>query len=187
VAVAVPHEIPLWRWSVEDYHRLGEHGFLTEDDRVELLNGALVAMTPISPAHQNAVDLLTEHFVGKGDWRVRVQGPLTFAGEDSEPQPDLALITRSRPRFAHPSTALLVVEVAVTSHAVDRGVKAPLYARAGIPEYWLVDLAAKAVEVHQQPGEGEYHELTIVRPGDELRPSAVEAPPLDVARLLSPV
>lgn len=126
-------------FTVEEYHRMAEAGILREDDRVELLEGEIVEMTPIGSRHAACVDRLNQLGVrGVGPRAiVRVQSPVRL-GERSEPQPDLTLL-RARPDFyahAHPGPAdvLLIIEVAEASADADRTVKMPLYARAAIPE-----------------------------------------------------
>ena len=135
---------------------MGEAGILSEDDRVELIEGEIVQMAPIGSRHAACVDRLTQLFVLRvmGRAIVRVQNPVLL-NDYSEPQPDLALL-RPRADFyasGHPAPqdVLLVVEVADTSAGIDRAAKMPLYARAGIHEAWLVDLQADQVEVHRQP------------------------------------
>lgn len=134
------------RFTVREYYRMAQAGILTKDDRVELLEGEIVEMAPIGPRYAGAVDRLTELFVRNfaGAALTRVQNPIHL-DEHTEPQPDLALL-RPRADFyttGHPTPEdiLLVVEIAETSADVDRDVKMPLYARSGIPEAWLVDLA----------------------------------------------
>jgi Uma2 family endonuclease len=162
-------------FTVEEYHRMAEAGILSEDDRVELLEGEITAMAPIGSRHQACVDRLTELFSAQVQRRavVRVQGPIRL-GERSEPQPDLALL-RPRADFyaeAHPGSedVLLVVEVAETSAAYDREVKVPLYARFGVPEVWLVDLAGEQLEVFRQPSPQGYQDLRTLRRGEAVAP-----------------
>jgi Uma2 family endonuclease len=151
-------------FTVAEYYRMAEAGILTEDDRVELLDGEIVAMTPIGSRHAAVVDRLTRlltRAAGEGAI-VRVQNPIRL-GEHSEPQPDLALL-RSRPdyyadRHPGPGEVWLVVEVAEASIEIDRKVKVPLYARAGIPEVWLVVLPDERVEVYRRPTPGGYQEV----------------------------
>jgi len=162
-------------FTVAEYHRMGEAGILAEDDRVELIEGEIVEMTPIGSRHAACVDRLNRLFsrhAGEGVI-VRVQSPIRL-GEHSEPQPDLALL-HSRPDFyagAHPGPqdVLLVVEVAETPAAYDRAVKVPLYARSGVPEVWLVDLAGARVEVYRRPAPQGYQEVQAVRRGEALAP-----------------
>lgn len=140
--------------TLAEYHSLVRDGVLEEDERVQLLRGTLVAMTPQGVAHAHAIRELIQCFVlaVTGRAKVLVQLPLTL-GHDSEPEPDLAIVTLADAARVggHPSAALLVVEVAGDSLAQDRGVKREIYARASIPESWIVDLAGRAVEVYRDP------------------------------------
>jgi Uma2 family endonuclease len=140
------------RLSVEEYHRMIEAGILGEDERVELLEGVIVAMTPQQPPHARRIEWLA-HFLARrlGDhFRVRSQLPLSL-GESSEPEPDVAVVRAgSGSEERHPATALLVIEVADTSLRKDRA-KASLYARAGVPEYWIVNVKDRVVEVFLEP------------------------------------
>ncbi len=141
-----------WRMSVEQYHQLGRLGFFG-DQRVELIGGE-VYMTPIGPEHGASVDKfnvrLTPQFVGKG-YYLRVQSPLRIG--DSEPVPDLAIVQGSPSDYwtEHPTTALLVIEVSDTTLAFERLHKGSLYASANIPEYWIVNLTERVLEVYREP------------------------------------
>ena len=164
-------------FTVEDYHRMARAGILREDDRVELLDGEILEMTPIGSRHAACVDRLNQLFSDQVRRRaiVRIQNPIRLS-ERSEPQPDLTLL-RPRPDFyaqTHPGPGdiFLVVEVAETSVEVDRDVKVPLYARAGILELWLVDLAGECIEVSRTPTPQGYQEVRRVRRGDRLVPDA---------------
>jgi Uma2 family endonuclease len=151
------------RFTVEEYHRMGEAGIFSEDDRVELIGGAVVEMAPIGSRHMQSVARLKRvlsrwTFESPEDAAlfVSVQNPLVLFGKE-EPQPDLVLLRRSAERSDAFSSdeALLVVEVADTSLRYDRETKLPLYAAAGIPEAWIVDLTEDRVEVYSVPaGEG---------------------------------
>ena len=160
-------------FSVDDYHRMADLGILDEDDRVELLDGQVVEMTPLGPEHAACVDALTRILSRRvGDAAVvRVQNPLIL-GTRWEPQPDVALLKPRADgyRASHPGAGdvLLVIEVADSSAGSDRDVKLPLYARAGIPETWLVDLANEVIEVQRQPGPDGYREVHTLRRGDTL-------------------
>jgi len=175
-----------WRIPLARYHELVDGGLLDEDDRVELIEGVLVAMSPKGPEHDAAIEWLTERFVTElaGRASVRVQSAITFPELDSEPEPDLVVVARDTPRPRHPSAALLVVEVAVSSLRYDRRVKAPLYARAGIPEYWIVDLAGEAIERFRSPGAGGYAETQRLEAGATLVPEPLGAPAVALAELL---
>lgn len=150
----VSHPLAGRRATLGEYHSLIRDGLLGEDDRVELLRGIVVSTTPQGIARARAVRELTEHFVlaARGVAKVLVQLPLTV-GEDSEPEPDLAVITLAEAdrRDGHPRSALLVVEVAGDSLRDDRGLKREIYAGAGVPEYWIVNLEERCIEVHRDP------------------------------------
>jgi Uma2 family endonuclease len=171
-------------FTVDEYHRMAAAGILGEDDRVELVDGEILEMTPIGSRHAACVDRLTYLLVrGLGPRAiVRVQSPVRLS-ERSEPQPDLTLL-RARPDFytaGHPgpSDILLLVEVAETSVEVDREVKVPLYARAGVPEVWVVSLVEECVDVYRGPGLRGYERIEQVRRGQRVASQAV--PDLDLA------
>ncbi|MGI8875284.1 MAG: Uma2 family endonuclease [Egibacteraceae bacterium] len=126
------------------------------DERIQLLEGELVAMSPQKAPHAGIVEALNERLmpalVGKA--RVRVQLPMA-AGEHSEPEPDIAVVPAGEPRDRHPERALLVIEVADSSLSLDLVRKPGIYAAAGVPVYWVIDLAGDVVHVHTDPvGEG---------------------------------
>jgi Uma2 family endonuclease len=148
------------RLSVADYYRLAEIGILGEDDRVELLEGQVINMAPIGPRHALAVDALTDLLSHAllPPARLRVQHPVVL-DQGSEPQPDIAVVRRPWRGYPKqhpgPEDVLLLIEVADSSLAFDQGAKRILYARAGICEFWVVDLAADIVHVHRKPaGDG---------------------------------
>lgn len=158
--------LPRHKLTVADYHRMGQVGLLREDDRVELVEGEIIDLTPIGSYHASAVNLLVRLFsavIGK-DALLSVQAPIALSAR-SELQPDLALVLPREDgyRFAHPGPAdvLLLVEVADRSLRYDREVKMPLYARYGIPELWVIDLEHRRLEMFRQPESGRYvrHEI----------------------------
>lgn len=135
-----------------EFDRMVALGFF-ESERVELLHGVIIAMTPNDPPHASPVQLLGEILI-LGLARaatVRIQLPLV-AADDSEPEPDLAVVPRGDYNQAHPDRAHLVIEVADSSLRKDRLVKGPLYAASGFEEYWVVNVTAQVVEVHRHPG-----------------------------------
>lgn len=164
-------------FTVEEYHRMAKAGILSEDDRVELIEGEIVEMPPIGSQHASCVNRLNRLFsqcVGERAI-VSVQNPI-YLSEYSEPQPDLALL-RPRTDFyaqAHPQPQdiLLVVEVADTSLTYDREVKIPLYAQSGIPEVWLVDLTANCIEAYRKPSPQGYQEIKRFQRDQNLFPQA---------------
>jgi Uma2 family endonuclease len=139
-----------------------------EDERVELLYGTVVQMSPIGPRHSARASVLAERLIrALGDRaHVRVQFPFV-ASDISEPQPDIAVVPRQDYLEAHPTEAWLIVEVAESSLRKDRGPKARLYAECGVEEYWILDLEGRVVEVHRDPIEGRYASVTTRR-GDDI-------------------
>ncbi len=155
-----------------EYNKLGELGAF-EDEKVELLYGVLVPMSPSGGPHCSAIERLTELLVPKlvGRARVRIQMPIA-ASDESEPEPDVAVAPLGGDTSDHPAHPLLVIEVAHSSLTKDRGVKARLYAEIGVPEYWIVNLTDRVVEVHRQPANGAYQSCRVLRGGDVARPEA---------------
>ena len=163
-------------FTVEDFHRLARVGVLREDDRVELVDGQVVEMSPIGVPHaacvRRLIGVLSRHLGHVAV--VDAQNPIVLGARD-QPQPDLAVL---RPRGdgyrEHPRAAdlLLVIEVSDSSRAYDRDVKLPLYARAGIVEVWIVDLAGDRIEVYRAPASGGYGDERTVLRGETLAPAA---------------
>jgi Uma2 family endonuclease len=155
------------RFSVADYNRLGEIGLLTEDDRVELIDGEIIDMPPISSRHAGTVDYLNDRLFAAvgGQAIVRVQNPIVL-DDFSEPQPDITLLrprddfyTRSHPR---PDDVLLVIEVAETTLSYDRDRKLPVYARAGIAEVWIIDVARNTLSAFRNPEGHAYRDEQVL-------------------------
>jgi Uma2 family endonuclease len=180
------------RFTVEEYHRMGEAGVLRPEDRVELIEGDVIEMPPIGNHHASVVDRLNALMVRRvGDRAiVRVQGPVRFPALYSEPQPDLLLLKPRADYYAETGPGaedvLLLIEVMDTSVDYDRRRKTPLYARARVPEVWLVDLPASVVEVHRDPTDRGYREIRTIRRGDVLTPGAFPDITLGLADLLGP-
>lgn len=164
------------RFTVEEFHRMGEAGIFHEDDRVELINGQIVQLSPIGRPHAYAVTMLTNLFASRlaGRALVSPQNPVHLF-RDSEPLPDIVLL-RLRPDYKEvdvgPADVLLLVEVADSSLRYDRLVKLRLYARAGIPEVWIVDVAGGCVEVYRRPADRRYAEVERVGRGGRVAPAA---------------
>lgn len=164
------------KFDVGEYYRLAEAGILREGDRVELIEGEIVQMVPIGSGHSGAVNALTYLLMRAAGERATVtaQSPLRLS-DSSEPMPD-AMLLKPRTDFyrgGHPTAAdvLLLIEVAQSSLRYDRGVKLPLYARHGVPEVWIVDLAGRVVEVHRARGADGYAESTSHAAGAMLEPA----------------
>ena len=159
--------------SVEEYHRAGQTGVLSKD--VELLRGIVVTKMPKSPLHELVADKLMDLLLAQvpKEFKVRRNGPLTLRA--SEPEPDIAVIKGKRDDWAerHPSTAQLVVEVAVTGEDLAES-KAEIYAEAGISEYWLVRPKQRSVEVCRQPTSDGYLSRRTLSEHDRL--SCAEVP-----------
>lgn len=166
-------QLDLRRISVNEYHRMADTGILTEDDRVELLNGQIVNMSPIGSKHAACVEkideLLKTLLIGKA--MVRAQNPIQLS-DYSEPEPDIAIVKRREDYYAsrHPVTEeiLLIIEVADSSLETDQQVKLPLYAASQIPEYWIVNLEKQQVEVYQSPVTDQYRSRYLFLPDDKI-------------------
>jgi Uma2 family endonuclease len=176
--LATPPPAP-YRFTVDDYHRMAAAGILTEDDRVELIEGEILAMPPIGEGHAGGVNRLSWLFTDRVGRRavVAVQNPVRLS-RHSEPQPDLAIL---RPRadfyagkMPEPDDVLLLIEVSDTTLAYDRDVKVPLYAAAGIAEVWLVDLAGDRLRRYREPdaAAGEYRHVEVLARGATVAPRA---------------
>jgi len=171
----MPGAIHKRRFTADDYRRMGQAGILSEDDRVELIGGEVVAMTPISPRHNAAVNRATRAMViAVGDRAiVQVQGSVRL-DLYHEPQPDVVLLRPQTDYYASrlpgPPDILLVVEIAESSLEYDREVKARIYAEVGIPEFWLADLNASLVSCYSAPQDGSYRTLRQHRRGDSIAP-----------------
>jgi Uma2 family endonuclease len=174
------------RFTVDDYERMAEAGILAEDDRVELIAGEIVEMSPIGDRHVGCVNVLADllwDVVGR-EALISVQNPIRLSA-DGEPQPDIALLRRGAPRAVPtPEDVLLVIEVADSSRDYDRTVKLPLYAAAGIRETWLVDLVAEVVERHTDPHDGVYRRVASAGRGESLQSTVLPAVILAVDAIL---
>ncbi|HET9488954.1 MAG TPA: Uma2 family endonuclease [Methylomirabilota bacterium] len=178
------------RFTVDEYHRMGETGILPEDSRLELIRGDIVLREPIGAYHAGTVGRLTRLFTSRlGDRAmVFVQNPVQFPQEDTELQPDVALL-RPRADFytsRHPEAAdvLLLIEVADTTLRLDRRVKLPLYARVGVQEVWLLDLTTQQLEVRREPRGDRYGSVRILGRGQRVCPEAFPDLSVDVADLV---
>jgi Uma2 family endonuclease len=179
------------RFTVDEYERMATAGILTEDDRVELIDGEVVEMSPIDPPHASGVKRLNR-LLGRqlGDSAlIGVQDPVQLS-RFAAPQPDLSVL---RPRAddyaqAHPTPAdiFFVIEVADSSLETDRKVKLPLYARAEIPEVWLVDLNGERIERHTEPRNGAYRRVDVATRGETIVSAALPALALEVDAILGP-
>jgi Uma2 family endonuclease len=165
------------KFNVDEYLRMGEEGIIEPEEHVELIDGEIIVMCPIGNRHSGCVTILTNALAVAlaGRALVSPQNPLRVS-RHSEPQPDLTLV---RPRAdgytrAHPKPAdvLFAIEVMESSARYDRGVKIPMYARAGVPEVWLVDLNRDQVETYRQPQGDAYAECRVFGRGEMFGPAA---------------
>jgi Uma2 family endonuclease len=153
-----------------EYDKLVELGVF-QDERIELLDGVLVPMSPIGPRHSSAIDFLTLLLVrALGDRaRIRVQNPFV-ASDISEPQPDVLVAPLGDYTADHPGDAHLVIEVAESSLRIDRGRKLRIYAERGVPEYWIVDVVSRRIEVHREPQAGTFRTVRVYEGEDAIVP-----------------
>jgi Uma2 family endonuclease len=156
MAIAQRQVVPeprLYQWTREEYYKMGEFGFF-DDARVELIEGEVIEMSPINSAHATSVTLAGEVLreIFHTGWVIREEKPLSF-GINSDPEPDIAIVKGKTRDFedAHPSTAALVIEVSDSSLTYDRSRKSSLYAKAGITDYWIVNLQDRQIEIHRRP------------------------------------
>ena len=182
------------RWTRVEYERLIEAGFFRPGDPVELLGGQLVVAEPQGSRHFAALRATQEALraaFGAG-WEIRGQGPLAL-DEESEPEPDVAVVAGGPRDYlsSHPSRPALVVEIALTSLALDRGEKASLYARAGVEDYWIVNLVDNTLEVYRDPRANpdspygwHYGSVLTLSASDRVRPLSVPNAEIRVADLL---
>jgi Uma2 family endonuclease len=178
------------RFTLEEYHRMGEVGIFREGERLELIEGEIVEMSPIGRVHAGTVDRIATAFWKRlGDRAgVRVQGPVAFTDLVSEVQPDVTLLV-PRPDFyasGHPGAAnvILAVEVMDTTVPYDRGVKLRLYARAGVAEVWLVNVNTRRIEGHRGPGPQGYGESRVFQIEESITIQAFPDVPFTVRDLL---
>lgn len=163
-------------WTVNEYHQMLDVGILTPDDKVELLEGRIIEVSPQNPPHaattQRASDYLKALLLGQA--HVRMQLPITLS--TSEPEPDIAVVRIDLAAYGdhHPSPKeiFLLIEVAHTTLETDRAEKAPIYARANIPEYWILDITNYQVYIFRNPGYEGYQEEIILNENATLTPLA---------------
>ncbi len=168
------------RFTVDEYHKMGDAGIVGEDDRVELIDGEIVQMTPIHVPHARCVDRLTMFFAPLLADRgvVRVQSPIYIDGLN-EPQPDVTLLRSSyylntqQEQHPGPDDILLLIEVADSTLTTDRRRKVPLYAAAGVHEVWIVNIQKKVVEFFVDPAGGKYNRVGRVGLGHAVSPQSL--------------
>lgn len=187
VEVATP-TFTAYRFTVEEYRRMGEAGVFSPDARVELIEGEVVKMSPIGKRHAAAVDVageLSKEQLGR-NVIVRVQNPVQL-DDYSEPQPDISTLKRRDDFYRHghprPEDILLIIEVSDSTLEYDRRVKVPLYARAGIPEVWIFNLIDECVELFADPSGGAYGTAAVYSRGEGVQSRTLAALRLGVSEI----
>jgi Uma2 family endonuclease len=183
--VAETETSELHRMSLDEYHRLIEAGGFDEDARIELIDGLLLDMSPKTAEHENVIAWLNQRLMLAVDlerYQVRVASAMTI--DPSEPEPDVIVIERDAPRPYHPGSAPLVIEVAVSSQRRDLRVKPRIYAGAGVPLYWVIDLDGRQVVVHSDPGPVGYGSVEVLGPEGALTAPQIGIEPIALADVL---
>jgi Uma2 family endonuclease len=186
--------VPTKRWTRLEYDRLIEKGVFGTEDRIELLGGALVVREPQGSPHAMGIRMAEEALrrVFAAGWDVGGQLPVAL-DDDSEPEPDISVVPGSFRdyRHGHPPRAVLIVEVAESSLSLDRALKGSLYARARVPEYWIVNLVDRALEVHRDPVADaaarygwRYTTVATLRVGETVTPLSAPDSPISVGELI---
>lgn len=171
-------QIEKWVFTVDEYHRMSEAGILSEDDRVELIGGEIIKMSPIGKYHAACVKRLNSVLNRRvGEYAIiSVQDPIRL-DDYSEPEPDIALLKPRDDFYAQElptaEDVLLIIEVADTSVEYDRNVKLPLYAKANIAETWLANIREDRMEAYSQPVNGIYQNVRVIKRGETISPEAL--------------
>ncbi len=179
--------------SAAEYERMVAKGAFDElTQKIELINGAIISMNPAGPIHDDLVEFLTRWSTRNTDEQsvgVRVQSGLDLSEFDSRPEPDIAWVKAGRYLHGHPQAehVLLLIEVSDSSPGFDLVTKAVLYAKAAIPEYWIVDASAKEVRVHRQPKHERYGEISTFGASDKISPQILPTVTLDLSALFGTI
>lgn len=185
-------QMPMYQWTIPKYHQMIEAGVLQPDDRVELLQGTLYRVSPKGIAHVIITRWIAEQLrecLGHRAYLL-TQDPITLPALNSEPEPDIALVKGSWSDYLthhpYPTDIDLVIEVVDSSLDYDKNIKIPIYAQAGIPEYWIVDVNAGEIIVCRQPTPENYASITVMNLGDSISPLAFSDINLQVSNLFPP-
>jgi len=183
-------QLEKWHFNVDQYYRLAEVGVLKPDDRVELIEGEIIRMSPIGSPHAACVAKFIKVFTAIPNLNATlwIQNPVRL-NEFSEPVPDVALLKPREDFYAErhprPNDVLLIIEVSDTTLLADRNVKMPLYARAGIPEAWLVNLPRKMIEVYFDLADGRYRKCLKFKRGETFASPTVSGLSLKVNEIIT--
>lgn len=179
---------PHHRWTVAEYHRMGEVGLLNEDSRIELIQGELIEMAPIGSPHGGKVKRLIHLFskAATSDAIIAAQDPIVLDGH-SEPEPDITILRWRTDYYEqthpHAEDILLIIEVSDSTLRYDREIKIPLYASHSIPEVWLLDIQQQQLEIYRDPADGEYRQRYSLRTG-QIAPILCPDAVINLAELL---
>ncbi|MCY7385335.1 MAG: Uma2 family endonuclease [Microcoleus sp. CAN_BIN18] len=172
------------KWTLKEYHKLGQMGFFHPEERVELLSGNIIKMSAKGTAHTSALgrtDRLLQNLFGNLAW-VRMQDPIAL-DDNSEPEPDIALVRIDPLDYAThhptPSEVYLIIEVADTSLTFDREIKAKAYARSGITDYWVLNVNERQLHVFREPADDGYQSEVIL--GETASISPLQFPTVNIA------
>jgi Uma2 family endonuclease len=178
------------KFTLEEYHRLGEMGFLGEDERVELIDGEIIEMSPIGKAHNACLSRTNRKLIQGLDDRAIVYVQNSIVLLDSEPLPDVAVLKSNKTdyadRYATAEDVLLIIEVADSSLAYDQDIKAPKYSRAGVQELWIVDLNDDMIWVYRNPSPKGYLDIKAYQRGQHIPILAFPDVTLTVNDILGP-
>jgi Uma2 family endonuclease len=189
MSVAMNDWIPRHRITVDEYYRMAEVGILPPDARVELIEGEIIDMAPIGTGHGGTVMQLTQLLLdaARGRVQVFVQSPERLS-DISEPEPDFALVKPRadfyKKKHPGPDDTFLIIEVSESSLRYDVQVKAPLYARHGVPEYWIIDLEGRQVRFFRSPESGQYADVTSTDAPGVVAPAALPDVQIDLTHVL---
>jgi Uma2 family endonuclease len=180
-----------WQWTVDSYLRAAESGLFPPDAHLELIQGEIfVHMSPVGERHEAAVDMVYEELrrILSKQFAIRMQHSL-FMPDESLPEPDLCVVNKRKDLYAgtrpQPADVRLIIEVSQTSLAYDRAKKAQVYGAAGIPEYWIVNLALDRLEVYRSPDpESGYREIILRKAGEKVSPLCAANSSINVADLI---
>jgi Uma2 family endonuclease len=179
--------VDVYRWTREEYEQLAEKGLFSPGKRVELVDGVIYEMSPQNSPHATAILLVNEalRLAFPQGFQIRVQLPLAL-GSESAPEPDFAVVPGGPRDYlaSHPNSAVLIVEVSDSSSFHDRERKRSLYARSRIPDYWILDVQSKHLEVYRNLGPGGYESRLVLKSGETVTPLAGNDAAIAVADLL---
>jgi len=182
-------EVAHYQFTVQEYHRMGDTGIISEDARVELIHGQIYTMSPVGRRHSACVKRINKFFAKKIDEQaiISIQDPIVL-NDFSEPEPDIALLVYRddcyEERLPKASDVLLLIEVSEATLRFDKEVKLPLYAESGIPEVWIIDLKKGIIEVNSDLQNGSYQKQQTLKRGQTLIPQQLPLLTVEVQELI---